>query len=953
MVPRLALFARLLTSWLSLGCPLLLSACPGAESETLADARRLQMKGRYEEAAEAYTRLAPEQPVAAALGLARCRQAAGRIDDAEKILAEAAARRTDDASLSAERALLALYRGGHDAAGQHARAALARQPDHLVARWVLAELDRMHGRIDQAADGYRWFVEYHGKHRELTPDQLLWIGRAAAQHARWNRDSRQFQQLVGSLYPQCLRLDPDFWPAHYEMGLLLMEKYNEADARAELQAALAINPNAAEVHAALAQLALQNFDLDAADTAIDRAMEINGRLLAAHQQRADRLVAELRTDEAGQVLEQARDLNPVDEETLGRLAAVYGVLDGWEEGGKPSRWAEVQSEVVERNAHCGRFFSTQGDSLDLMRRYPRAAESYREAIKRLPRLMYTRGRLGMILMRLGEEAEAGQLLQESFADDPFNVRVKNMLEVLDVLQGYAVLETEHFVLRFDRGQDEILATYAARYLEEEVYPEIVAGLGYEPPGKSLFEIFSRARNSSGHAWFSARMVGLPFIGTVGACAGRVVAIASPNEMPGKYNWARVLRHEFVHVVNLQQTDFRIPHWYTEAVAVLLEDQPRPAEWTAILTRRLQEDRLLDLDSINRGFIRPRDQDEWALAYCQAELYAEFMQSRFGPQALIDLLDAYTERLTTRQAILRCFGLQQEDFEAQYREYLCTVVGMLAKDAAGDSRSFAELLRAADDDPENAPLLAALSEAYLQRRDNVQARKYAIESLRIDAGQQRAAYVLARLYLSIGDTRQALEILERAVSEDTPQENALALLAGLKLQAGQFDEAERLYRLGADRFPQDGDWLKSLTRVYLKSGDPRKLRAVLEELAQRDRENPLICRKLLELCLAEGDYRQAAHWARSGLEIDVMDVEFHAGLAQAMHETGKPAEAAGEYRTAVRLEPDRADLYLAWFRACRAAEQTDEARQALEELLTRQPEHAEARALLEQLKSAER
>ena len=33
-----------------------------------------------------------------------------------------------------------------------------------------------------------------------------------------------------------------------------------------------------------------------------------------------------------------------------------------------------------------------------------------------------------------------------------------------------MIETEHFVIKFDRGQDELLARYAARYLEEEVYP---------------------------------------------------------------------------------------------------------------------------------------------------------------------------------------------------------------------------------------------------------------------------------------------------------------------------------------------------------------------------------------------------------------------------------------------------------------------------------------------------
>jgi cellulose synthase operon protein C len=462
---------------------------------------------------------------------------------------------------------------------------LAKQPNQLAARWVTTELDRVHGRIEQAADGYRWFLEYDRKHSDLSSEQLLWIGRAAAQHARWSRDTRQFQDLVGRRYPDCLRRDPDFWPARYEMGLLLLEKYNEPDARAQFQAALAINPHAADVHAALARLALQNFNLDAADESIRRALEIDGQLLMAHQMHADRLLAELRIDEALAVLQTARQLHPSDEETLGRLAAVFGALDGWQSADEDSRWQQLRNEVTARNSHCGRFFAALADSLDTMRRYPQAAEFYRQAIDHLPRLMYARGRLGLILMRLGEEAEAQQMLEAAFADDPFNVRVKNMLEVLDVLQDYATLETDHFVLRYDRDENEVLAKFAARYLEQQIYPEVVERLGYQPREKTLIQIFSRARNSSGHAWFSARMVGLPFLGTVGACAGRVVAIASPTELPVKFNWARVLRHEFVHVVNLQQTDFQIPHWYTEALAVLLEQQRRPDQWTEVLIRQ--------------------------------------------------------------------------------------------------------------------------------------------------------------------------------------------------------------------------------------------------------------------------------------------------------------------------------------------------------------------------------
>ena len=38
-------------------------------------------------------------------------------------------------------------------------------------------------------------------------DELLWVGRAMAQHARWNRDPQMFDRLVNSFYPSLLEKD--------------------------------------------------------------------------------------------------------------------------------------------------------------------------------------------------------------------------------------------------------------------------------------------------------------------------------------------------------------------------------------------------------------------------------------------------------------------------------------------------------------------------------------------------------------------------------------------------------------------------------------------------------------------------------------------------------------------------------------------------------------------------
>ncbi len=60
----------------------------------------------------------------------------------------------------------------------------------------------------------------------------------------------------------------------------------------------------------------------------------------------------------------------------------------------------------------------------------------------------------------------------------------------------------------------------------------------------------------------------------------------------------------------------------------------------------------------------------------------------------------------------------------------------------------------------------------------------------------AAYVLARVRLVVGETREALALLQGNLDRQQPDDNLLNLLAGLQLKAERYDEAEELYRLGA-------------------------------------------------------------------------------------------------------------------------------------------------------------
>ena len=75
----------------------------------------------------------------------------------------------------------------------------------------------------------------------------------------------------------------------------------------------------------------------------------------------------------------------------------------------------------------------------------------------------------------------------------------------------------------------------------------------------------------------------------------------------------------MHVLNLQQTAFLVPHWFTESLAVRNELGGYPADWDRILAKHVAEEKLFDLASISHGFIRPGNSKRWTLAYFQAYL----------------------------------------------------------------------------------------------------------------------------------------------------------------------------------------------------------------------------------------------------------------------------------------------------------------------------------------------
>ncbi len=862
---------------------------------SLKDARTRWLKGNYEEAAEQYADILKDAKVkdakvkaAASVGLSRALGSQGEYDKAQKAVEDGLTSAPKDADLLARKAELLHLRGRWDEAMKAADAALAINDKNLLAKWVRVQLWRDQGEIKKAKDEavavfrvYNNAVDTPGEIKDA--DGLLIVALASAENARWSGLADEFQTIIEVL-GDALKAEKDFWPAELHAGLLLLEKYNRAEAADAFQKAIKINPSAAEVMVARGAADLQRFEFTRAEDQAEQALKVNPRLPEALRLRADVHLGTGNFAGAVKEIKLALAVNPKDELALARLAAAAILQQD------AKAFDAVVEDVKKVTKLPATFYYEVAQKVEERRRYDLAEKYYREAMKLRPELSGPLNALGMLLLRLGQEKEGRALLDKGFALDKFNVRVSNMRKVMDHLDTYKELKTRHFIIRYDGKSDPVLAKYMGESLEG-IYDELATKFDYRPEGPILIEVFRS------HNMFSGRTVALPDLHTIGACTGRVITMVSPNEKDSRgerarapFNWMRVLRHEIVHIFNLAQTNYLVPHWFTEGLAVANEGFPRPPSWNTLLARQLAADQLLTLDTIDLAFIRPRNQMQWQQAYLQANLYIEYIEKTHGKEVIGKLLAAFAKGSNAVAALKEVCKVEKAEFEKGYRAFLQGVVDGL-KLKAGEKRKTLEELRAENKkDPENAEAAAELAYRTVESQ-RAQARKLAEQVLKKDKDNPKALYVLAKLAERAADEGARRKYLEQALKRDDPFPPVVKELGKLYYEASEVGKAIDMFELGRKAEPAEASWLVDLQRAYAQQDNKTKLIGVLKELVPLDADNLDWRNRLGRLLMEAGKADEAEKVARSALDIDVTSAAARSILYKALKAQKKDDEQA--------------------------------------------------------------
>ncbi len=860
---------------------MLLFITPLHAADPLAEARLRLLKGNYAEARELYE---AQKGSPAACGVARTWAAEGDLTKALATIDTALKDSPEDPALLAERGDILYQTGQWDDALKVAEQAIKLKDDQFLARWVRARILRDRGDMKEADTEMRWFVRTYTRRSNMDadikdPDELLIVGQAGSENARWHSLSDQFEFILNDIYGDVLKIEPTNWQAEYLAGTMLLEKMNVPEANKAFSKALKLNPRAAEAQVARGQSAMITFEIKDAEGFADHALTLNPNLPAALRLRADVHLASGEFDKAMAVLEKAKKINPRDEATLARIAVCHKLRKD------APAYDKVVAEVTAFNPRPGMFYFDLAHQLEERKFYTEAETAYRKALELNDKLSGPKNQLGLLYLRLGKEDEARDLLDKAFAFDPFNVRVANSRKVLKHLTNYETKESKHYILRFDPKTDRILAEFLLEFLED-VHERLKKDFNYEPEGKMLIEVFNN------HEMFSGRTVGLPDLHTIGACTGRVVTMVSPKGkgLAKSFNWGRVIRHELVHIFNLAQTDYQVPHWLTEGLAVRNEGGVRPPAWNVSLRERVEKSDLFTLDNVLLGFVRPRSQEDWTMAYYQSYLYVEYLIKTHKIEAVGRMLEAYGRGLDTDAAIKKVCGIEKAEFEKGYRAYVTALVKTFPVIAKADTAmTFAELQKAHDKDPDDADIAARLAAEHLRRKGKDEAAKLVEAVLAKDKAHPLATIVKAKLMVADGDDDGARKLVEAATEAHPADARLRAYLGKLLLDAKDPKAAAEQFERCRTLDPLSTEWLTQLKELYAKLDDGPRLIDVLKEIVEKDADD-LDSRKLLAKRLVDAKmYAEAEVYATDALLIDVLDEEARKLLLESLRAQQKNDE----------------------------------------------------------------
>ncbi|PCC71415.1 Tetratricopeptide repeat-containing protein [Nannocystis exedens] len=577
-------------------------------------------------------------------------------------------------------------------------------------------------------------------------------------------------------------------------GAMFREKYAAAEAIETYEQILRRDAWHAEALAGVAAAHLEELRLAAASEAAQRALQVNPRQPEALGVLAKVALVEGRRDEAtARAQGDMLAASPGHPDALAVLAGAALARDD------QAAYARLRDQAAAGNPLP--FYLALADLLVSMHMYEQTGAVLDEAAKRAPDNAYVQSAMGLNLLRLGKETEGRAALKAAWKRDRFNERTRNTLDLYD--QRIDPLYTD--------VSDGDLSLRLLKEDQEYVSPDMLAIIARARqsldkryalrPTPLRIEVFADPSD------FSVRTIGVPSLGAVGVCFGRLITALGPYA--GTHNFHQVVWHELAHVYAVQLSKGRVPRWFTEGLSEWESELADPSwarESAELLAVARRKGTLRRLSELELAFLRAGSAQAMEVAYTTAAYAVRYLGETYGLPRLIAMLKGYGEGGTTEALMERHLGKPLAVVEQEFETWL---FGQLDSKIKGW-----EPAKSRGDKPDERDKLLAEALAHAQKKDMTSAARALQQLIQGRGDGYVSRMTLAEVLMQGPSWKQAAEHYDKArgfrpesvepivrLAElarrdgDVAREKAL-LREGLAIDGMSYDPAARLVMLAA-------------------------------------------------------------------------------------------------------------------------------------------------------------
>ena len=691
--------------------------------------------------------------------------------------------------------------------------------DRHSARLNLAIIEWTYGDRDAAFTAFDSFIDLYNGSTPLSSTDLTAV--ATAVRYLGIREHELFQDALRA-YDEAVAADPGSLEPRILIGELFLDKYNGPEADAELKEVLQRNPNHPRALLGLARAMEFNGTVGLMDQ-VDKALEQNKNLVEARIFKARLLLKVENHEEARSELRRALEVNPTSLEALSVLAASHYLR------GETEEYDRIRDQVTALSPTYAELYNDIADLSVQSRKYFEATIVAEEAIRIDSLSWRAYGILGMNQLRLGLIEEGRANLETAFAGDPHSVWFFNTLMLLDTFEYYDVNDEDPRFLFVLHGRESALLQPYIEQIAGEAFEALVERYGgYEPPLPIRIEVYPNSGD------FSVRAFGLSGMGALGVAFGSLLAMDSPAARTlGDFNWASVLWHELAHVFHLGLTEHEVPRWFSEGLAV--HEQRRAREgWghqpAPGFLNRYREGMLLPVSELNSGFVQPSYPEQVIDSYLQASLVFDFIETRWGLQAIRDMLRGYRDGRATPELMENLLDTSMDeldrDFDAYFRQRFAGPLKALeppvnSPGIPSSPQTIEDWTRVVRENPGNFPARLALGIMLFQEERLEEAEEHlraAVGLFPEYGGMDSPYWFLAQLHQQREETELAADALARLTALNESHYNAFLQLAELRTELGDAEGAAEAMDAAVLIYPYEIELHDRLAQAHEARGD---------------------------------------------------------------------------------------------------------------------------------------